>query len=113
MAKYTFLVLTNPVEGREDSFNDWYTNTHIKDVVDVPGIVAAQRFKLAGAQLGPAPHPWRYLALYDIETDNLEQTFATLRERSGTSAMVLSDALSPELLALAYEPITGRVTSTN
>ena len=111
MAKYTLMVLTNPVEGREEAFNDWYTNTHIKDVVEVPGIIAAQRFKLAGAQLGPAPHPWSYLALYDVETDNLEQTAAALRERAGTSAMVMSDALSPQLLGFFYEPITERLTS--
>jgi hypothetical protein len=113
MAKYTLLVLTNPVEGREDSFNDWYTNTHIKDVVNVPGIVAAQRFKLAGAQLAPAPHPWGYLALYDVETDNLEHTVKALQERIGTSAMVMSDAMSPQLLGFFYEPITDRVTSNN
>ena len=113
MARYTFLVLTNPVEGREDSFNDWYTNTHIKDVVNVPGIVAAQRFKLAGAQLAPDPHPWAYLALYDVETDNLEHTVKALQERIGTPAMVMSDAMSPQLLGFFYEPITDRVTSKN
>ncbi len=74
MPKCTLLVLTNPVEGREETFNDWYTNTHLKDVLAVPGIVSAQRFKLAGTQLAPAPHPWSYLALYDVETDNLDQT---------------------------------------
>ena len=27
MAKYTFLALTNPVEGKEDEFNQWYNTT--------------------------------------------------------------------------------------
>ena len=111
MPKCTLLVLTNPVEGREETFNDWYTNTHLKDVLAVPGIVSAQRFKLAGTQLAPAPHPWSYLALYDVETDSLDQTVSALRERVGTSAMVMSDALSPQILGCFYEPITDRLTS--
>src|SRR5215469_214807 len=58
MAKHTFLVLTNPVQGKEKEYNDWYTNQHIPDVVSVPGIVAAQRYKLADFQMGTgAPSP--------------------------------------------------------
>jgi hypothetical protein len=29
MAKHVFVVLTNPVEGEEDTYNDWYTNVHL------------------------------------------------------------------------------------
>jgi hypothetical protein len=32
-----------------------------------------------------------------------------LKERSGTSAMVISDALAPERLAWFFQPITPRV----
>ncbi len=111
MPKYTLLVLTNAAEGREDDFNDWYTHTHIGDVLKVPGIVGAQRFKLAGAQLGPAPHPWGYLALYDVETNDLETVMKTLRERIGTPAMVMSDAMRPELIGLTFEAITPPVAA--
>ena len=44
MAKYTFVVLTNAVEGKDDAFDEWYTNTHLGDVLAVPGFVSAQRF---------------------------------------------------------------------
>ena len=74
MPKYTFMVLTNPVEGQEDTYNDWYTNRHLADVLNVPGFVSAQRFKLADAQRGGSPQPWRYLALYQIDTDDLKKT---------------------------------------
>ena len=46
MPKYTFMVLTNPVEGQEDIYNDWYNNRHLADVLKVPVFVSAQRFKL-------------------------------------------------------------------
>jgi hypothetical protein len=32
MERYTFLVLTNAVEGTDDEFNDWYNNQHLKDL---------------------------------------------------------------------------------
>ena len=50
MAKYTFVVFTNPVAGKEDEFNDWYNRHHIPDVLNVPGIVSGHRFKLADTQ---------------------------------------------------------------
>jgi hypothetical protein len=60
-------------------------------------------------QHGGPPFPWRYLALYEINTDDLTHTLAVLKERSGTSAMVISDALAPERLAWFFQPITPRI----
>ena len=41
--KNLLLVLSNAVEGKEDEFNDWYSNVHLHDGVKVPGFVAAVR----------------------------------------------------------------------
>ena len=70
MAKYNFVVLTNPTQGKEAEYNDWYNNIHIPDVLNVKGMVGAQRFRLADQQMGGKPQH-SYLALYEIETDNL------------------------------------------
>jgi len=45
MAKYTFVVLTNPTSSKEAEYNEWYNKQHIPDVLNVPGFVAAQRFR--------------------------------------------------------------------
>ena len=50
MPRYNLIVLTNPVDGREDEYNDWYTNVHLDDVLKVPGVVAAQRFRRSNHQ---------------------------------------------------------------
>jgi hypothetical protein len=110
MAKYTFVVLTNAVDGKDDTFNEWYTNTHLGDVLAVPGFVSAQRFKLADAQRAKPPHPFRYLALYEIETNDLQKTLDELGKRSGTQAMVLTDTMAPGTQAHIYEAITSVVT---
>lgn len=109
MAKHVFVVFTNPVPGKDGTYNDWYTNQHLSDVLNVPGFVSAQRFKLSDTQRAAGPFPWQYMALYQIETDDLQKTLATLAERSGTSAMVMSDALAAERLAWVYDPITPPV----
>ncbi|MGW4287245.1 hypothetical protein ACWEIK_09945 [Streptomyces sp. NPDC004673] len=108
MPRYTYVVLTNPVEGREDEYNEWYTNTHVHDALKVPGFVGAQRFKLAGAQRNEAPYPWQYLALYEIETDDLQKSIDELAARYDTPAMVISTALHPQRLGLIYEELTPR-----
>ncbi len=92
MAKYTFVVLTNPTSGKEAEYNEWYNGQHIPDVLNVPGFVRAQRFKLTDAQMGPN-NPHKYLALYEIETDNLAGALAALKARGGTADMVMSDAI--------------------
>jgi len=112
MEKHMFVVFTNAVEGQEDIYNEWYTDVHLKDVLKVPGIVSARRFKLSDVQRDAPPHPWKYLALYEIETDDLNRTLAALKERAGTSAMVISNAVAPERIGWFYTPITPKVEAT-
>ena len=50
MAKYLLISLSNAVEGKEDEFNDWYTNRHMLDLLAVDGFVAAQRFRRANVE---------------------------------------------------------------
>lgn len=69
MAKYKMVALTNPQPGQDDAFNDWYQNVHLPEVVSRKGMVSAQRFKVAAPLL--APMAYNYLAVYDIETDDL------------------------------------------
>jgi hypothetical protein len=102
---YKFVVLTNAVEGRDAEFNAWYSNRHIPDVLDVPGIVSAVRYELAGAQRMNPPWPYRYLAIYDIETDDIDWVASEIGRRAGTDAMVISDAMAAEKLPLIFKPL--------
>lgn len=111
MDRCRLVVLSNPVDGREDEFNEWYDNQHIPDLLRVPGVVAAQRFRLSGEQLAKAPHPWRYLAVYEIEGADPGTIATMLRERAGTNALRPSEAIAPYRLSWIFEPITERVTA--
>lgn len=111
MGRHILLVLSNPTVGREDDFNDWYTNVHLRDVLAVEGFIAARRFCLADAQLQPdRPAPHRYLAIYEIEADNPEAPLQSLLSRVMSGAIPLSDTLDlGSLTTLAFTPITDRV----
>lgn len=113
MAKYSFVVLTNPTPGKEPEYNDWYNNVHIPDVLNVKGMVGAQRFRLADKQMGDKPQH-SYLALYEIETDNLQETLDDLKSRSGTADMVLSDAIDLKgVMAAIFTPVAEKVWAKN
>lgn len=79
MARYIFMVQSNPVAGQEEAYNDWYENVHVDEVIAVPGFAGAQRFKLVSAVKGDAPS-LTYNCLYEIETDDLDGVLAKMWE---------------------------------
>lgn len=107
MAKYSFVVLSNPTPGNEAEYNRWYNEQHLPDVLAVPGFVAAQRFRRddPDSQL-----KYSYMAIYEIESDDVAKTMADLNGRAGTPAMQLSDAIDlAGVSTTLFSPVTGRV----
>jgi hypothetical protein len=85
MTKHMAVVLSEPVEGREAKFDEWYENAHIREALESTGWKNAQRFVLA-AEKDPKC-PLRHLALYEAEAGSGEDVVAKLdatREQSGS-----------------------------
>jgi len=112
MPKHILVAMTNAVEGRDDEFNDWYTNQHLHDVVKAPGIVAAQRFVLDDTQRYKGPYAFKYLAIYEIESDDVQPVIDYIGEVIGTDAMPVSTAMAdePRVRGAYFRPISERVT---
>lgn len=92
MAKHVLVVLTNPKPGRDQEFNDWYDNIHVPEVLELPGFLSAQRYKVGDAQLlEPPAH--QYLALYEFEANSLGDVPKTFMENA--AKMRMTDALDP------------------
>jgi hypothetical protein len=109
MAKHILVVLSNAEDGTDEQFNRWYTETHLGDILTLPGYTAAQRFKLSEAQLGTGDLPYRYLAIYEVEAENVAAAAEALS--SNTGGMVIDPALDrSRTVAWFYTPITERVT---
>jgi hypothetical protein len=113
MAKYTFVVLTNPTPGKEEEYNRWYNEQHIPDVLQAKGFVCAQRFRLVDTQMGGDTNkPYKYLALYEIETDDLPAALKDLASRANTPHMVMSDAIDLKNVgSFIFTPIAEKVTA--
>ena len=107
MARYLFVVNSNPAEGREQEYNEWYSNRHIADLLALPGVVSARRFVLNNTQLADVPQHFKYLALYEIETDDLQDFIGQLLSRSGTESMPISAALSNTISAILWKELNS------
>ncbi len=88
--KHIVVVLTEPTEGREAEYNDYYEKLHLDEVLATTIMTSAQRFKLADQQGMACPLP--YLALYEVEADDPKQVLANLN--AGRPQRVQSDALN-------------------
>jgi len=108
MARHLLMAFSNPLEGLEDEFNRWYNEVHLDDVLKVPGYISAQRFELSPTQMVPGA-PYRYVALYEVETDDLEATSNTL-QLMPQEQLPVSDSWDYERCATWwFTPITEQV----
>lgn len=111
MARYNIIVMSNAVAGREAEFNEWYTKTHILDLLKCPGVVSAQRFKTVESQSPNAAQ--RYMARYEVETSDLAATMAEIQSRLGGPQMPMTDAFDTKsAVFLVMEPVTEVVTAS-
>lgn len=84
--RYVLQVTSRAVEGRDDEFNQWYDNVHVREVLALPGFNACTRY--VRDVEGQAP---LYVAQYEVETDDPGALMQTLAAAGPT--FQLTDAL--------------------
>jgi hypothetical protein len=62
--------------SREKEFSDWYKNIHLPDILEIPGFMHAAFYE----NTNPSEGQGKFLAIYDIETDDLARTLAEFDE---------------------------------
>jgi hypothetical protein len=107
VARYLLVVNSNPVEGREQEYNEWYSKRHLADLLALPGVKSARRFVLNDTQVADAPQLFKYLALYEIESDDLQDFLGQLYSRSGTESLPISTALSRTTSAVLWKELSS------
>jgi hypothetical protein len=92
VTKAVFVVYSEPTTPQqEDEYNDWYDNTHLRQVCETPGFTGASRYYLHG-DAAPAGLP-PYLALYEIEADDPEGSVKEMMGRVGTGEIEMTAAI--------------------
>ena len=105
MPRHLFVVYTNAVAGREHEYNDWYKGQHVADLLACPGVVSARRFELAEQQLNDKPAAFKYLALYEVETDDPQSFLNEITTRAGTANMPITAALAQDAHAVLWKAL--------
>jgi len=70
--RYVLIALNGATpDGDEADLERWYRDVHIPDLKSVRGITSARRYRTVLGGL-PDQEPWPYVAIYEIETDDIE-----------------------------------------
>jgi hypothetical protein len=106
--KAVLVVLSEPSSNdREDEYNDWYDEVHLGEVCQIPGITGAKRYVRSSTQLDPSGSlgAERYLALYEIDSNDLATVARELNERAVDGRFTMNDALrfDPPPVTSLYE----------
>lgn len=87
MAHGVLLVESYPSSpDRADEFSKWYDDIHIPDVLALEGYVSARRYKPLDGN-GP------FLAMYDLEADDLSTLPAILFAAARDGSLPMSDCM--------------------
>ena len=108
--KTLYLVFSNPVEGKEDEFNEWYDTVHVHEVLSVPGLLTAQRYRLSDAEIvraeGFPPPTHAYLCVYEMQGD-VDEIMAKIGESYFSGEMSMNDSLDVTTSVMSFWTAVG------
>lgn len=78
MTRGVLYVETRPNSPEEvEAYHEWYNGTHVKEILAVEGFLSVRRFE-------PVGHDGPFIAVYEIEADDIETAKARLDEATRT-----------------------------
>ena len=107
MANHRLIVFTNPKEGREQDFRDWYVNTHLAEVSNLDGLIPGQLYTLA-PPVAEGGH--RHMAVYELAEARLGEAQQALGGALKGGTLNMTDAFGPGQAALWWQEEAPAVT---
>ena len=96
----TLLVFSDPVAGREDEYHSWYSETHLPELLSLPGFQGARRLSRADEGVAGFPGcPQGNVAMYELDGDG-EKAIETMMAAAASGELHMSDALDMSTLVL-------------
>jgi hypothetical protein len=84
-----FVLSLPPASVGEDEYSSWY-DTHVTEILQTPGFVAARRYWLGPASTDRPPVEYRHLAVYVMDRPS-EEPLADLGRRLRADGMTIPD----------------------
>ena len=91
MKRYKMVVLSDPTQGQEEQYNRWYQDVHLPELLGLEGLKFAKRFRRART-LGER-ETYSYMAVYEIETDDIDAVMGNLVHTAQCDQLTLSCAI--------------------
>ncbi len=86
MVRAVLSVQTHPASpDREAEYHRWYDDVHLAEVLALPGMTAASRFRADDGS---------FVALYEYEADDPQSVLAALGSAMADGRITLSDAVA-------------------
>lgn len=71
MSEYLFVVQLDVPTNQEEEFNRLYDEEHVPNLLSIPGVSNARRYKLEDGDTGDTGDMARYLTLYDVASPDI------------------------------------------
>jgi hypothetical protein len=99
MARFYIHFTTASRPGRGAEYTAWCRDQHFPDIMRVPGVVAAQRYK---ALEQDAEGRDQFVAVIEVEADDPRDVMREIGRRSGTPEMPGSDCYDPATVTITF-----------
>jgi hypothetical protein len=101
MTRYLLLAMNGPTPGPgdEDTYNRWYDEVHVPDLMAIPGVLSARRYKVLDSKL-PESARLPYVSAYEIETDSIDAVFKAMGTQMRPFSPAFDRAHSAHILAI-------------
>jgi hypothetical protein len=110
MPRYRMIMLSQANPGRDEDYERWYDETHIPDMMQVPGFVAAQRFRVVRNVVGETNFP--FCSIYEIEADSADTAMGAMFAALQSGKVRMSDSVDPASgQGFICEEVRERVTA--
>jgi hypothetical protein len=111
MTKHILLALSNPADGADDAYNEWYDGDHRAEIFELPGFAAVQRFKLSDTQARGHSSEHRYVSIYEIEGDPADALNRLMDDVEAGHIVLPPEVDARSIRLMCFEPITERATA--
>jgi hypothetical protein len=64
---HKMVVLAKAAEGKVEALAQWYDETHMNDLLAVPGLVTAERHNLVTLKQPEGTPKWDFMLIYELE----------------------------------------------
>ena len=110
MARFQMIFITASKPGRGEEYSEWCRTQHFPDLMRIPGVVAAKRFKVLSKDADDRTH---FVAIVEVECDDPEDVMREIRRRNGTPEMPRHDCYDAATVSVSFTELEGEWVSAD